>query len=113
MKGFVLISAAMTVAAVLWVVVPLIRRREAGGFGGGESNLAILRTQLAELGADLANGTISDEQYASAKSELERRVLEEGTGGDETIPSASGGRGWRGPRARSADRLAAAPARAA
>lgn len=93
MKGFVLISAAMTVAAVLWVVVPLIRRREAGGFGGGESNLAILRTQLAELGTDLANGTISAEQYASAKSELERRVLEESTGGDEAIPSASGGRG--------------------
>jgi cytochrome c-type biogenesis protein CcmH len=91
MKGFILVAAAMTVIAVLWVVVPLLRRRAEGGLGGGASNLAILRTQLAELGTDLANGTISADQYASARSELERRALEEGAGGEAANPGARGG----------------------
>jgi len=80
MKGFIVISAAMTVIAMLWVVVPLLRRRAPGsGLESGRSNLAILRTQLAELEADLAGGTLSAEQYASARAEVERRALEEAT----------------------------------
>ena len=79
MKGFIAITAVMTAIAVLWVVVPLLRRREPGdGIETGGSNLAILRTQLAELDADVGSGVLSAEQHASARAELERRVLEEG-----------------------------------
>ena len=79
MKGFIALAAVMTAIAVLWVVVPLLRRRESGaGIETGGSNLAILRTQLAELDADVGTGVLSAEQHASAKAELERRVLEEG-----------------------------------
>jgi cytochrome c-type biogenesis protein CcmH len=78
MKGFIAVAAVMTVFAVLWVTLPLLRRREAGGGGNRGSNLAILRAQLAELEADVGSGTLSAEQHASARAELERRVLEEG-----------------------------------
>ncbi len=79
MKGFIAITAVMTAIAVLWVVVPLLRRREPGdGIETGGSNLAILRSQLAELDADVGSGVLSAEQHASARAELERRVLEEG-----------------------------------
>ena len=94
MKGFIVIAVAMTVLAILWVVVPLLRRREDGsGVGTGMSNLAILRTQLLELDADLGRGTIGAEQHASARAELERRVLEEGAVENQVVqPAGQGGR---------------------
>ncbi len=94
MKSFIVISAVMTVMAVLWVVVPLLRRREAGGgVETGRANLAILRAQLIELEVDLASGTLSAQQHASARAELERRVLEEGAAGGGTgQASPAGGR---------------------
>ena len=73
MKGFIAITAVMTAIAVLWVVVPLLRRREpSDGIETSGSNLAILRTQLAELDADVGSGVLSAEQHASARAELER-----------------------------------------
>jgi cytochrome c-type biogenesis protein CcmH len=80
MTGFVIIGVVLTLAAVLCVVRPLMRRQrgEERAIDGTRSNLAILRDQLAELQADLGTGAISHEQYTSARSELERRVLEEG-----------------------------------
>lgn len=94
MKGFIVIAVAMTVLAILWVVVPLLRRREDGsGVGTRMSNLAILRTQLLELDADLGRGTIAAEQHASARAELERRVLEEGAVENQVVqPAGQGGR---------------------
>ena len=94
MKGFVFIAALMTLAAVLWVVVPLLRRREpAAPAGNGSANLAILRAQLAELDADIRSGTLSAEQQAGARAELERRVLEEGAAdGAAGVVAAGGGR---------------------
>ncbi len=94
MKGFVFLAVLMTLAAVLWVVVPLMRRRASpAGAGNGASNLAILRAQLAELEADLGAGTLSAEKYASARAELERRVLEEGEVGQAgTFAESPGGR---------------------
>lgn len=94
MKGFIVIAVAMTVLAILWVVVPLLRRREDGsGVGTRMSNLAILRTQLLELDADLGRGTIGAEQHASARAELERRVLEEGAVENQVVqPAGQGGR---------------------
>jgi len=55
--------------------------------------VAILRDQLKELDADLANGTIPQAQYDQAKAELEHRVLEESRaspGGATQLPTAAG-----------------------
>src|SRR5687768_7630462 len=82
MTAFIVIAAVMTVGALAWVLPPLLRRRaQTGGVESPQSNLAVLRDQVAELDADLANGTIVPEQHASARAELERRVLEEGDTG--------------------------------
>ena len=78
MSVFVAIAVAMTAIAMLWVLVPLLRRRlQFDGIAVRESNLSIVRDQLAELERDLASGAISVEQYAPARAEVERRVLDE------------------------------------
>jgi cytochrome c-type biogenesis protein CcmH len=44
-----------------------------------QSNLRILRAQLAEIDAERDTGALDDTQYQAARNELERRVLEETT----------------------------------
>jgi cytochrome c-type biogenesis protein CcmH len=72
--------AALLLAIVLAVLLrPLLRRATpaAGTVDEARSNLALLREQLAELDAERDAGTLGAEQHASARAELERRVLEE------------------------------------
>jgi cytochrome c-type biogenesis protein CcmH len=75
--AFVAIAAAMLVAALVWVLFPLLRGPRSTGVQREASNVAILRDQLAELDNDVAAGTVSREQYDQARRELERRVLDE------------------------------------
>jgi len=91
--AFVSITAVMVAAALAWVLLPLLRGTTTRGVEREASNVAILRDQLAELRADLSNGTIPREQYEQARSELETRVLEESkssTGGAIRAPSIAG-----------------------
>ncbi|GIK88175.1 MAG: c-type cytochrome biogenesis protein CcmI [Betaproteobacteria bacterium] len=92
MITFVVVAAAMLLAALAWILVPLLQRRPAAAIGREESNLAILRDARAELEADLANGTISAEQYEVSRAELDRRVLEEtqAVDGEAATPPRSG-----------------------
>ena len=90
---FVSIAAAMVAVALAWIIVPLMRGTGASGFAREASNVSILRDQLRELEADLANGTIPREQYDQAREELERRVLEESKatpGEGAAMPSRAG-----------------------
>ena len=94
MTGFLVVAAVMTAIALAWVLPPLLRRRPRdGGVERDASNLALLRDQLSELDADLRSGTLSAEQYSRARSELERRVLEETA--SERQGAAGGGRTGR------------------
>lgn len=78
MIGFAAIAVAMTLAALAFVVLPLARRRQdEDAPDPAQTNLAILRDQLAELQGDLERGVIASGQFEVARSELERRVLEE------------------------------------
>lgn len=78
MSWFIAIAAAMIAGALAWVLPPLLRRRaHEEGIPRRQSNLAVLRDQQAELEAELGRGAITREHYERAKSELERRVLEE------------------------------------
>jgi len=92
--AFVSIAAGMVVAALAWLVVPLMRGTRAAGVEREVSNVAILRDQLAELDNDLAAGTLSREQYEQARRELEQRVLEESKtapgAGAPHLPSSAG-----------------------
>jgi len=90
---FVVVAAAMLLAALAWILVPLLQRRTDASIGREASNLAILRDARAELEADLGVGTISAEQYEISRAELERRVLEEtrsAEGDDAATPHRSG-----------------------
>lgn len=89
MTVFAIVAAALVAAGLAWLLRPLLGRTETGDVRRDAANLAILRDQLAELDADLAGGTLSPEQHAEARTELERRVLEEGR--DEGAPGAPQG----------------------
>ena len=70
--AFFLLAAAVVV--VLW---PLLRRSASPVLARELSNLDIHRDQFSELENDLEAGTLGADRYEQAKSELERRVLEE------------------------------------
>jgi len=80
---FLLIAGLMLVAALLFLLPPLLGKRlRFGEISHGQTNLSIYRDQLRELEADLVNGTLDSAQYEMAKREIERRVLDETDDGE-------------------------------
>lgn len=78
MIGFLTAALVLTAVACVWIFVPLFRSR--AGKDAPEhdqTNLQILRDQMAELENDHRAGAIGDAEMAEAKAELERRTLEE------------------------------------
>ena len=82
MTPFLIISGLFGIAALSFVVMPLLRRRGANRVSRSGLNLAVYRDQLRELDADVRAGTLSAEQYEKAKQELEARMLEDVDAGD-------------------------------
>lgn len=74
-----LIAAALLVAAVIALLLPPLLRtpRSSGRTDQSEANLAILRDQLAELERERRDGSLAEADFTQAKSELQRRLLEE------------------------------------
>lgn len=84
MIQFWLIVAAMLVAALLCVIVPLLRRGSRGDMalsradGGGAALATVMfRTEMAELARQVAAGDLSSAQHGNARRELERRFVDE------------------------------------
>lgn len=78
MIGFLVVAGLLIVGALLFIVPPLLGKRiRQGNISHGETNLTIYRDQVRELDADLANGTLDQQQYEAAKREIERRVLDD------------------------------------
>jgi cytochrome c-type biogenesis protein CcmH len=77
MTSFVLVAALLTLAALIFVLWPLLRGRGRAPLSLRQANLSIYRDQFAELERDLAQGVLDAGQYESARGELERRLLEE------------------------------------
>jgi len=95
MTIFWIVAGLMTVVALAFIVLPLLggdKRRTSAR--SSEVNLSIHRDQLRELDADLAAGTLSEAQYHSARSELERRVLEDRGTDEQAVSVAPSGRRW-------------------
>lgn len=65
---------ALTLALLCW---PLLRQRAQGHASRKATNSAIYRDQLADLERDYQAGALSDTDYAQAREELERRILED------------------------------------
>lgn len=71
------LAAALTVAALAFLLPPLLRRRAAAPDDRTAANAAIYREQLEELAADLQRGAIGREEFDKASREIERRVVAE------------------------------------
>jgi cytochrome c-type biogenesis protein CcmH len=89
---FIVIAGVMVLAALAWIVVPLLRREKPTGVQHEAANLAVLRDQLSELDADLERGIITQEHYEQSRRELEARVLEDTTVAERegTAPAFAG-----------------------
>lgn len=90
-----LIAAALLVAAVIALLLPPLLRtpRYSGRTDQSEANLAILRDQLAELERERRDGSLAEADFTQAKSELQRRLLEEMPA--PTAPTTADGGGRR------------------
>jgi cytochrome c-type biogenesis protein CcmH len=79
MTVFVILACLLTATALLFVLVPLMRKEAVAHPHAlrDEVNLMVLRDQMSELDADLAAGTIDATAYQNSKQEIERRVVED------------------------------------
>ena len=75
------IAAFLLLALALAVLLPALlttkNRTAPGTDGAAQANLTVLRSQLLQLEAEFAAGSINHAQLALARSDIERRALEE------------------------------------
>jgi len=78
------LAAALTAAALAFLLPPLLRARTAAPDARAAANAVIYREQLEELAADLQRGAIAKEEFERASREVERRIVaEHAAGGPE------------------------------
>lgn len=90
---FWIVSALLVIVALAFMLPPLLRKRQNAAPSGRRGiNIAVYRDQLKEMEADHRNGLLSDDQFATAKVELEARLAEDAieTGEDVQPVSKSG-----------------------
>lgn len=87
------LAAALLVVVVLAIMLPPLWRKPKplNAADRQETNLEIFRDQLSELERDRSDGSLADADYEQAKSELQRRLLEE-VQPESVVPETSGGR---------------------
>ena len=86
------IFAALLLVLALALVLPALLKANGGNKnladGAAQANLSVLRSQLTQLDADFATGSINAEQLALAKGEIERRALEEESAPESNVAPA-------------------------
>jgi cytochrome c-type biogenesis protein CcmH len=85
MTGFLIAAAAILALVLALLLRPFFRRIGPGATSHQALNAAIYREQLARLEQDLAEGTLSKDDSAQARAELQRRLLEESQGDDTAV----------------------------
>ena len=95
------ISAAVLVLLALALVLPALLKTKNSDIktadGAAQANLAVLRSQLSLLDTDFAAGSLNADQLALAKSEIERRALEEESASESSpavLPTRSKRTAW-------------------
>ncbi|OQW38010.1 MAG: hypothetical protein A4E19_11510 [Nitrospira sp. SG-bin1] len=86
---FWVIVSAMTLSILGLLLRPLLKRPVQTA-NERDKTLPVYRQQFSELEQDRADGLLTDEQYQTARTELERRVLDE-TGAADVHPAAPEG----------------------
>jgi len=93
MTLFVVFAALLVVATAALLLPALLRKPRSVDTGERrEANLAIFRDQLAELERERAEGSLGDADFEQARSELQRRLLEEVQPDAPTAPVRPAGR---------------------
>lgn len=77
MTGFVIAVAVIVALALVLLMRPYFRKAGPSTTSHQDLNSAIYREQLAKLEQDLAEGTLAKDDYAQARAELQRRLLDE------------------------------------
>jgi cytochrome c-type biogenesis protein CcmH len=77
MTAFIIGAAVAVLIALALLLRPFFRMSASANASQRQLNAAILREQLAKLDQDLADGTLRQEDYAQARAEVQRRVLED------------------------------------
>ncbi len=75
------LAAALTAAALAFLLPPLLRKRTTAPDARTAANAVIYREQLEELGAELQRGALSQEEFERTSREIERRIVAEHAGG--------------------------------
>ena len=91
MTVFVIIVAVLVTGAVLYVVLPLLRGSGHAAVSRNAVNVAVYQDQLRELENDLQAGTIAAHDYEKARQEIEKRLLEDVSAGEQALPSGRSG----------------------
>jgi cytochrome c-type biogenesis protein CcmH len=81
--------AILALAAVALAPLALVLRRRAAARGGRDPAIALHRDQLAELDRDLAEGRILSAEHATAKLEVQRRLLHVAGAAEDTARPGS------------------------
>lgn len=90
MGGFVLAAALLVVATLMVLLRPWKRKPKAATASTGDINAGIYRDQMAELDRDLAAGTLTPEDHAQARAELQRRLLDDVSATDTPAAAVAG-----------------------
>ena len=87
MTQFWIYIAGLTVLAMAFIAVPLLRSRYKTGINADELNLSVFKQQMAELDSDLEAGILDQARYDAARKDLEKELLSDVSG---EIPEHSG-----------------------
>ncbi|HYQ71185.1 MAG TPA: c-type cytochrome biogenesis protein CcmI, partial [Gammaproteobacteria bacterium] len=96
MTVFWSLAAVMIMIALLFILPAMFRsaRPEATGIDRDTLNVGVIRSQLTELDADLQSGRLSQDQYASARRDLEQELLNDLAGGEPGRSKKTRGGQW-------------------
>jgi cytochrome c-type biogenesis protein CcmH len=93
MTLFLLCAAALVIISLALLLPPLLRSRRYAAPSERAANVSVYRDQVAELERDQSAGTLSPEQYAQARAELEARLLDDVKAASADSPAS---RKWPG-----------------
>ncbi|MCG8015640.1 MAG: c-type cytochrome biogenesis protein CcmI [Candidatus Thiodiazotropha sp. 'RUGA'] len=94
MTLFWMIIAGLTVLAMAFVGLPLLRKEVTDKITSDELNLAVFKQQLEELDSDLDAGNLDQNRYDAARKDLEKSLLTDvsTSNSDSTIAESRSGR---------------------
>jgi len=92
MTLFWITSAGLTILAILFVALPLLRYKPVEEASSDELNIDLIKQQLKELEADMEAGELEEEQYTASRHDLEKALLADlSIGSDSKASEAKSG----------------------